>query len=158
MEMKIVDLPAIAVIGKAGLCTPEKNVAQHLWREANAHFAEVAALGLKHPDGTYVGFWGAMSDEGMRFRPWTHRFTRGLYLAGVQTRADARAPEGWTKWIMPARKYAVADVAPNEYDKVFCEVVSRALAERGMKLAGTVCDYIEPATGQNRLYFPVEPL
>ena len=59
---------------------------------------------------------------------------------------------------MPARKYAVADVAPNEYDKVFCEVVSRALAERGMKLAGVVCDYIEPATGQNRLYFPVEPL
>lgn len=59
----------------------------------------VAALGMKNSDGTYVGFWGAMSDESRSFRPWTHQFTRGLYLAGVETYADAVAPEGWTKWV-----------------------------------------------------------
>ena len=30
------------------------------------------------------------------FGPWTHQFARGLYLAGVETYADAIAPEGWT--------------------------------------------------------------
>ena len=42
---------------------PEKNIVQQLWQEANSHFNEVAALGMKNSDGTYVGFWGAMSDE-----------------------------------------------------------------------------------------------
>lgn len=45
----------------------------------------MAALGMKNSDGTYVGFWGAMSNESRSFRPWTHQFTRGLYLAGVET-------------------------------------------------------------------------
>ena len=30
------------------------------------------------------------------------------------------------------------------------------IAEIGMKLAGAVCDFTEPATGQNKLFFPVE--
>ena len=69
MEIEIIDLPAITVIGKEGLCTADKNIAQQLWQEADAHFHEVAALGKKNPDGTYVGFWGAMSDESRSFRP-----------------------------------------------------------------------------------------
>ena len=43
MEIKIIDLPMITVIGKEGLCTAEKNIAQQLWQEANSHFNEVAA-------------------------------------------------------------------------------------------------------------------
>ena len=97
MEIEIIDLPAITVIGKEGLCTADKNIAQQLWQEADAHFHEVAALGKKNPDGTYVGFWGAMSDESRSFRPWTHRFTRGLYLAGgsgCARRMDEMGPAG----------------------------------------------------------------
>jgi hypothetical protein len=30
------------------------------------------------------------------------------------------------------------------------------IPELGMKLAGAVCDFTEPATGQNKLFFPVE--
>lgn len=158
MEVSILDLPMITVIGKEGLCTPEKNMVQQLWQEANSHFNEVAALGMKNSDGTYVGFWGVMSDESKSFRPWTHQFTRGLYLAGVETYADAIAPEGWAKWVMPARKYIVVDVEPNRYDKIFNEVISRTISEKGMKLAGAVCDYTEPATGKSKLFFPVESL
>ena len=142
MEIKIIDLPMIAVIGKEGLCTTEKNIVEQLWREANSHFDEVAALG--------------MSDASKSFRPWTHQFTRGLYLAGVETYADAIAPEGWTKWVMPARKYIVVDVEPNRYGAIFDEVINRTISEKGMKLAGAVCDYTEPATGKNKLFFPVE--
>ena len=158
LEINIIDLPMITVIGKEGLCTTGKNVVQQLWQEANSHFNEVAALGMKNPDGTYVGFWGAMSDESKSFRPWTHQFTRGLYLAGVETYADAIAPEGWTKWVMPARKYLVVDVEPDRYSEVFDEVVNNTISEKGMKLAGAVCDYIDPATGKNKLFFPVASL
>ncbi len=158
MEIRIMDLPIITVIGKEGLCTPEKNIVQQLWQEANSHFNEVAALGVKNPDGTYVGFWGAMSDESKSFRPWTHQFTRGLYLAGVETYADAIAPDGWTKWVIPARKYIVVDVEPARYGEIFDEIIYNTIHEKGMKLAGAVCDYTEPATGKNKLFFPVESL
>lgn len=158
MEIKMIDLQAITVIGKEGLCTAEENIVQQLWQEANSHFDEVAALGMKNSDGTYVGFWGVMSDESKSFRPWTHQFTRGLYLAGVETYADADAPEGWTKWVMPARKYIVADVEPDRYGEIFNEVINNIISEKGMKLAGAVCDYTEPATGKNKLFFPVESL
>ena len=158
MERKILDLPMITIIGKEGLCTAENNIVQQLWQEANAHFYEVAALGRKHPNGTYAAFWGAMSDESRSFRPWTHHFTRGLYLAGVEAYADAIAPEGWSKWVMPARTYIVVDVEPDRYGKIFDEVIHHTLSENGMKLAGAVCDYTEPATGKNKLFFPVESL
>ena len=38
---------------------------------------------MKNADGSYVGFWGAMSDETMSFMPWTDDFSRGLYLAEI---------------------------------------------------------------------------
>lgn len=158
MVIEIIELPMITVIGKEGLCTTEKNIVQTLWQEANSLFHEVAALGMKNSDGTYAGFWGAMSDESMSFRPWTHQFTRGLYLAGVETYADAIAPEGWTKWVMPPRKYMVVDVEPDRYGEIFDEVINKTIPEKGMKLVGAVCDYTEPATGKNKLFFPVEAL
>ena len=135
MEINIIDLPMITIIGKEGLCTTEKNIVQQLWHEANTHF-----------------------NESRSFRPWTHQFTRGLYLAGVETYADAIAPERWTKWVMPARKYIVVDVEPNRYGEIFDEVINHTISEKGMKLAGAVCDYTEPATGKNKLFFPVESL
>ena len=156
MEIKIIDLPMITVVGKEGLCTAENNIVQQLWQEANSHFDEVAALGMKNSDGTYVGFWGAMSDENKSFRPWTHQFTRGLYLAGVETYADAIAPDGWTKWVIPARKYIFVDVEPNKYGEIFEELKYHNISEKGMNIVGAVCDYTEPATGNSKLFFPVE--
>ena len=150
--------PEIAIIGKEGLCTEEKNIAQELWQEANSHFDEVAALGMKEPNGAYVGFWGAMSDENRTFQPWTKQFSRGLYLAGIETYADAVAPERWTKWIMPARKYLVVDVEPDRYGEIFNEVINVVIPEQKLMLAGAVCDYIEPLTGKNKMFFPVKAL
>lgn len=69
MRIDFVKLPEIAVIGKEGFCTSEENQVQKLWNEANSHFDEVAALGMRYPDGTYVGFWGVMSDEADPFFP-----------------------------------------------------------------------------------------
>ena len=159
MEISFVTLPGITVIGKEGLCTAEKNIAAELWEQANNHFSEVADLAMKEKDGpkagAYVGFWGAMSDETRAFLPWTENYSRGWYLAGVEVYHDAVAPEGWTRWDLPARTYLVADVQPDRYGEIFRGVIDRILPEKKLKLTGAVCDYTEPATGQNKLFFPV---
>ena len=153
---EILDLPETAIIGKEGLCTKEKNVVQDLWRQANADFREIADLGMKNADGSFVGFWGAMSDETMSFLPWTDGFSKGLYLAGLEVCEDTAVPDGWVKWVLPARKYLVMKVTPESYGETFQKVLNSLIPELGMKLAGAVCDFTEPATGQNKLFFPVE--
>ena len=158
IRYEIIDLPEITIIGKEGLCTKEKNVVQSLWQQANAHFNEIEDLGMKNPDGSFVGFWGAMSDETMSFLPWTDNFSRGLYLAGVEAYEDTPVPDGWVKLVIPARKYLVTDVTQEIYGKTFSEVINSVIPELGMKLAGAVCDFTEPLTGQNKLFFPVEYL
>ena len=44
MEYEMTDLPRIAIIGKEGLCTKEKNAVQALWQQANSDFGETADL------------------------------------------------------------------------------------------------------------------
>lgn len=158
MNIKIVDLPEVAIIGKEGLCTEDNNIVQELWELCNCHFSEVEDLGMKEKDGSYVGFWGAMSDETMSFIPWTNNFSRGLYLAGIEVSKEADAPEGWTKWVMPARKYLVVDVQMEKYGETFKEVIEHTIPDRKVKLCGAVCDYTEPRTGKNKLFFPIEEL
>ena len=156
VKYEMIDLPKIAIIGKVGLCTKEKNVVQDLWQQANSNFSDIADLGMKNADGSFVGFWGAMSDETLSFLPWTDDFSRGLYLAGVEVYEDAAAPDGWVKWVMPARRYIVTDAAPESYGETFRNVIDRLIPKLGMKLAGAVCDFTEPADGQNKLFFPIE--
>jgi len=154
-KYEIVDLPQIAIIGKEGFCTKEKNVVQNLWQQTNTHFNDVAEIGMKNTDGSYVGFWGAMSDETMAFMPWTDNYSRGLYLAGIEVHEDTAVPAGWVKWIMPARKYLVIAVNQDTYEETFRSVINRLIPDLGMKLAGAVCDFTEPSTGQNKLFFPI---
>ncbi len=155
-KYEIIDLPRIAIIGQEGFCTKEKNVVRNLWEQAKLRFSDVADIGMKNADGSYAGFWGAMSDEALSFLPWTDDFSRGLYLAGIEVHADTPAPDGWVKWVLPARKYIVTDAAPESYGETFRNVIDSLIPELGMKLAGAVCDFTEPATGQNKLFFPVE--
>ena len=93
MKYEMIDLPKIAIIGKEGLCTKEKNAVQDLWQQVNSNFTDIADLGMKNADGSFVGFWGAMSDESMTFMPWTDDFSRGLYLAGIEVYEDTPVPD-----------------------------------------------------------------
>lgn len=156
MEWELVNLPEIAVIGKEGLCTETENLAPSLWQQCDAHFAEVAALGMRERDGSLVGFWGAMSDETMSFQPWTNHFTRGYYLAGIEVSGDAQPPEGWTKWVLPPRAYLKVEVDMSRYLETFSHVLEREIPRRKLKLCGAVCDHTKPATGKHYLLFPVE--
>jgi hypothetical protein len=134
----------------------KNNAVQELWQQANSNFSDIAELGMKNADGSFVGFWGAMSDETMLFLPWTDDFSRGLYLAGIEVYEDTPVPDGWVKWVLPARKYLVTEVTPESYGEIFRNVINNPIPELGMKLAGVACDFTEPATGQNKLFFPIE--
>ena len=144
LKYEITDLPKIAIIGKEGLCTQEKNVVQDLWHQANSNFSDIADIGMKNADGSFVGFWGAMSDDTLSFLPWTDDFSRGLYLAGIEVYEETPVP------------YLVTDVQPETYGKIFEYVIKSLIPDLGMKLVGAVCDFTEPATGQSKLFFPVK--
>lgn len=58
--------------------------------------------------------------------------------------------------MMPARKYLVTEVHSESYRELFEYVIKSLIPELGLRLAGAVCDFTEPSTGQNKLFFPVE--
>ena len=153
MDLTIVKKDAFSVIGKQGSTADGEGFITALWQEANEHFAEVMPLAKKDPDGSFAGFWGLMSDEGMNFLPWEDNFSRGLYLAGVETGDGAAAPEGWTKWTAPASEYVVAPAGPEAFSETL-----KALEENHLTLAGAVYDFTDPKTGENTQYFPIRRL
>lgn len=146
--------PAFTVIGKEGSTQDGEGFVQRLWADATAHFDEVAHLARRNADGSFAGFWGAMSDLSRSFRPWTDSFSQGLYLAGVECEDDAEAPAGWTKWTVPGYRYLRAESdGPDAFPQMI-EYLNR----QGLSLAGAVHDFTDPATGKNYMYFPIEKL
>ena len=151
MEYEFVSKPAFSVIGKLGSTKDGEGFIARLWQEAGENFPEAAPLAKKNPDGSFAGFWGLMSDEGMNFLPWEDGFTRGLYLAGVEADGSAQAPEGWVKWDAPAREYMVAPAGPEAFSQAL-----EHIKEQGWALSGAVYDYTDPASGEAKQYFPID--
>lgn len=154
----MITLGPISVIGMEGVCTPENPVVAALWEAANARFGEVAELAMKEPDGSFTGFWGLMSDLGRNFLPWENGFSTGLYLAGVEVAEDSPVPEGWVKWTVPQRTYLKLEIENGAYQETFRRGIDEILPEQSYRLSGAVCDYTEPGTGKNFLFFPCEKI
>ena len=91
-----------------------------------------------------------MTDMDFTYGPWTDDFTRGPYLAGVESRTDEIAPKGWEKWIVPGFEGLKVKV---EGANTFRETL-RYMEENGIKLGGAVQDFTDPATGENYMIFP----
>ncbi len=147
--------PAFAVIGLEGHCPAVDggNAVQRLWDEANRRFPEVAPLAKMNASGL-IGVWGAMTDDSRAFQPWEDGFTRGLYLAGVECREDARPPQGWVRWEMPGFEYLrVLNDGPGVFSCTLAE-----MEKAGLPLVGAVQDFTDPATGQGYMCFPVRRL
>ena len=157
MDIATCELPAFSVVGMEEEAEPGHNPAPALWEKANARFGEVEGLALRDENGFPVGVWGAMSDLSRQFLPWEDGFSRGLYLAGVQVSDDARPPEGWTKWTLPA--FACLRVrAEGDYAAAFRAGLDE-LKRRGLSLAGAVqeCQHMAEG-GQLYLFFPFKRL
>lgn len=153
MEWKTLQKESFSVIGRLGSTKDGDGFIQHLWQEANSRFDEAAPLAKRDSEGNFSGFWGLMSDEGMNFRPWEDNFSRGLYLAGVEVKDTAQAPEGWVKWTSPAYEYLVAEAGPQAFSETL-----EYMKEQGIELAGAVYDFTDPGTGENYQYFPIRRL
>jgi predicted transcriptional regulator YdeE len=148
-------MPSFAVVGlaKRGPRAQAKQWILPLWEEANRRFPEVKALALTDDQGRLAGLWGAMSDVDLRFLPWGEE---GLYLAGVQTPLDVDAPEGWTKWVVPAFDYAYCKVG-GDYQQAMRDALEEYLPEHNLSLAGAIQEYYCPEeNGQLYLFFPVQ--
>ena len=152
MKIERCEIPSFAVIGKEGSTNDGDGFIARLWKEANAHFDEVAPLASRDEQGDLLGIWGAMSDMSRTFQPWEENFTKGLYLAGVQCDPDQTAPEGWTKWVLPACTYLYTECSEPD---VFPRMLAY-LQENSMQLAGAVHDFTCPKTGKNYMFFPVD--
>ena len=144
---------SFTVIGKEGSTLDGDGFIQKLWQDANGHFEQVAGLAKRDEQGNLVGVWGAMSDLTRSFQPWDD-FDKGLYLAGVECRNDADAPEGWTKWVIPAYEFLVVE---HENDQSFAEML-KYMGENNLSLAGAVNDFTDPKIGKNYMYFPIRKL
>ena len=145
---------AFTVIGKEGSSDEGPGFVQRLWQEANAGFEEVSHLAARDEEGNILGIWGAMTDFSRAFLPWEEDFSKGLYLAGVECPDDAAAPEGWTKWTVPAFEYLRVEC---DRDTVFRETVAY-LRSMEIPLAGAVQDFTCPITGKNYMLFPVKKI
>lgn len=151
MEIKTCIKNPFVVIGKEGSTLDGDGFIQKLWNDANTHFEEVQHLAKKDENGVICGIWGAMSDFSHSFMPWED-FNKGLYLAGVECSDDAKAPDGWTKWVIPGYKYIYVEC---ESDDVFSKVIEY-MKDKGIRLVGAVHDFTCPKTGKNYLYFPID--
>ena len=146
--------PPFAVIGKLGSTEDGPGFVQRLWADANAHFEEISGLALRGENGLPLGIWGAMSDFSGTFLPWEENFSRGLYLAGVETSTDAAPPAGWTKWILPGWEYLKFErTGPDSFPEAL-----KYLEKNDIPLAGAVQDFTDPAEGKEYMLFPVRRL
>ena len=154
MKIESYQKESFAVIGREGSTRDGPGFVQALWTEANARFPEIAHQAQKDENGNLVGIWGAMSDFSRSFRPWQENFSQGLYLAGVECELDARAPEGWTKWLIPGFAYLRVEC---DRETVFSEMIAY-LPEKQISLVGAVQDFTCLQTGKNYMLFPIRKL
>lgn len=141
------------VIGKEGSTSDGVDFVQKLWDNANSHFDEVQQLAKTDENGNPAGIWGAMSDFSRSFDPWED-FAKGLYLAGVECKDDAQAPDGWTKWIIPGYEYIYVEC---ESDDTFPKTIEY-MNDNGIPLVGAVHDFTCPQTGKSYMFFPIRKL
>ncbi len=152
MTTKHIYKDIFSVIGKAGqgpADSPQKWIPQ-LWNDANSHFAEIAEVIRKDENGIPLGVWGAMNDAEESNKRWGET---GKYMAGCEADIDAAAPEGWTKWIIPAQTYLVAECTAEEYGEVFGKITN----DPNIEIVGTVHERY-PVPGNSdllELYFPI---
>ena len=154
MNIQRCEKGSFAVIGKEGSTRDGDGFIARLWEDANSHFDQVAHLAKKDDQGRPVGIWGAMTGFSRDFQPWGENFSQGLYLAGVECVDGAEAPEGWTKWVIPAYEYIYAE---NDGSGVFAGVLEY-MVENGLALAGAVHDFTCPASGRGYMFFPIRKL
>ena len=148
---KYVYKDAFAVIGKAGSGPADKGPEwiAPLWPDAFKNLFEIAGIIRKTENGEVL-WWGAMNDDEESNKRWGQT---GKYMAGCEADVDVQPPDGWTKWVIPAQTYLVADATQATYGVVFGGITN----DPKIKITGTVHERYPQPGNENvlELYFPV---
>ncbi len=152
MEYERISLASFSVIGKEGSTDDGAGFIDRLWESANSAFHEIAHLAAGG-EQEEIRVWGLMSDMEMNFLPWEDGFSKGRYLAGVETVPEAQPPEGWVKWTSPAYEYISV---PADSPEAFPRAI-KYLSDNGFELAGAAYDRIIPGKG-TCILLPVKKL
>jgi len=91
MDFEKVKKESFAVIGKEGPVSGN-DYEEELWDMVRDGFMEVWPLN-KGGAQQSTNMWSLHSADGK------------LFLAGIEVEDDSVAPEGWTKWVVPAYEY-----------------------------------------------------
>ncbi|GIP32080.1 GyrI-like domain-containing protein [Paenibacillus sp. J2TS4] len=157
--VEIVEKQRFSIIGKVGRGSANEGPKwiPQLWQEANSNFAEISHLAKLDAGGNIAGIWGAMSDVDEKFERWKKE---GKYLAGCEVQDDAIAPNGWTKWVIPAFKYAVVKCTQDSYKETFHYMITDFLPQNKYTIAGAIHEFYDPKDNKDQLalYFPIEKI
>ena len=154
MHIEKITKPAFTVIGRLGSTSDGEGFIARLWQDANSRFGEIESLVKRDENGVPAGFWGAMSDMSLSFMPWEEGFTKGLYLAGAEVYDDAEAPEGWTKWVIPAYEYIYAE---QEDENTFRKLMAY-MFQKQLSMVGAAQDFTDPKTGKCFVFIPIRKI
>lgn len=152
MNTRIIFKDEFAVIGKMGegsVNNPHEWISP-LWETANTHFSEITGIVRHNQNGDVIGIWGAMNDCNEKNRRWGER---GKYMAACEADVAAEAPEGWSKWVIPAQTYLIEDCTMDTYGEVFEKITN----DPEMKIIGTVHERYPQPDNPNilELWFPI---
>lgn len=155
--VEIVEKQPFSLIGKMGEGDSSQSLdwIAPLWEDANRNFSEIRSIAKVDVDRNLVGIWGAMSDVNGNFERWGKR---GRYLAGCEVNDDALPPSGWTKWTLPAYKYAVSKCSRETYQDMLHTMLTDDLPKNHHQVVGAIQEFYNPKdnNGELYLYFPIE--
>ena len=150
-NMKYLYKDAFAIIGKVGHGSANKGPEwiKPLWEAAGASYSEIADVCKKSESGGLF-WWGAMNDSEEQNKIWGDT---GKYMAGCEADVSATAPQGWTKWVIPAQTYLVVSASPDKYGEVFRMVTG----DKGNIITGSIHEHypIPDKPSIMELWFPV---
>jgi predicted transcriptional regulator YdeE len=153
MHVEVVTKPAFSVVGIEGRGPANKGPEwiKPLWETAVPRLGEIRDLiqdrgwGLMSGVDEFLGNWG--KDE-------------GRYIAGWELKPEAKAPEGWSVWDVPAATYATIECKMATYGESWKYMHEKYLPGSEYVRDGAAHEYYPPefrdiATDSFYLYFRV---
>ena len=117
-----------AVIGKAGQGAVDNfgEWSDPLWASLKSNLSEIQGIVRKNEDGKPF-FWAALNDNSESNKRWGEPGfdDSGKYMAACEADVETAAPNGWSKWIIPAQTYVVFRSTPAEGEKLYASVTEK---------------------------------
>lgn len=155
LEIKECSFESFAVVGLVGTSDEGPGYVDALWQKMNRYGKSIMHLAKKDENGEIMGAWGLMNDASLGFLPPEERKSKKVvYLAGIETDTDAKAPKGYTKWIVPAFDYVYAPVHGDKTSLI--REVMAYLDAHDLTFAACPFDFMPPEGGMMYMFFPVK--